>query len=114
VPRSGTAIWADLWVQPTIKNKSGAVDRSKLTHQWIDYSIQSQPSNQISLFTPGTAPLLTSTNPSQVLPDIQRNPLILPPKAILDKSEFIYPLASNSQRQFDTLWREVRQTRVNI
>jgi putative spermidine/putrescine transport system substrate-binding protein len=114
VPRSGTAIWADLWVQPTTKNKSELVDRSKLAHQWIDYSIQLQASNQISLFTPGTAPLLTSINPSQILPDIQRNSLILPSKAILDKSEFIYPLAAATGSQFDTLWREIRQTKVSI
>jgi putative spermidine/putrescine transport system substrate-binding protein len=112
VPRSGTAIWADLWVQPTTKNKSEMVDRSKLAHQWIDYSIQPQASNQISLFTPGTAPLLTSINPSQILPDIQRNPLILPSKTILDKSEFIYPLSTATASQFDSLWREIRQAKA--
>jgi putative spermidine/putrescine transport system substrate-binding protein len=114
VPLSGTAIWADLWVQPTIKNKSEMIDRAKLAHQWIDYSIQPQSSNQISLFTPGTAPLLTNINPGQILPDIQRNSLILPSKAILDKSEFIYPLSATTASQFDSLWREIRQTKVPI
>jgi putative spermidine/putrescine transport system substrate-binding protein len=113
VPRSGTAIWADLWVQPTTKNQGESIDRSKLTQQWIDYSLQPQSSNQISLFTPGTAPLLTSTKPSEILPDIQRNPLISPPKNILDKSEFLYPLAPTTQAQFDSLWREIRQAKVN-
>jgi putative spermidine/putrescine transport system substrate-binding protein len=114
VPQSGTAIWADLWVQPTIKNKSATVDRLKLAHQWIDYSIQPQASNQISLFTPGTAPLLTSLNRDRILPDIQRNRLILPPKTILDKSEFIYPLTSTTESQFKSLWQEIRQSKVNI
>ncbi len=114
VPRSGTAIWADLWVQPSIKDKTGSVERAKLTQQWIDYSLQPQASNQISLFTTGTAPLLTSLNASEILPDIQRNPLILPPKTTLDKSEFIYPLAPADRSKFDTLWQEIRQPKVNI
>jgi putative spermidine/putrescine transport system substrate-binding protein len=113
VPRSGTAIWADLWVQPSIKDKSESADRAKLTHQWIDYSLQPQASNQISLFTTGTAPLLTSLNPTEILPDIQRNPLILPPKTTLDKSEFIYPLAPADRSKFNTLWQEIRQPKVN-
>jgi putative spermidine/putrescine transport system substrate-binding protein len=111
VPRSGTAIWADLWVQPNIKDPTDSA-RAKLTQQWIDYSLQPQASNQISLFTTGTAPLLTSLNSPEILADIQRNPLILPPKTSLDKSEFIYPLAPVDRSKFDTLWQEIRQTKV--
>jgi putative spermidine/putrescine transport system substrate-binding protein len=114
VPRSGTAIWADLWVQPTTKTKNLSSDRAKLSQKWIDYSLQPQASNQISLFTNGTAPLLTSTNPSEILPDIQHNPLILPPQTILDRSEFLYPLTPVTQTQLDRLWREIRQTKVNL
>jgi putative spermidine/putrescine transport system substrate-binding protein len=108
VPQSGTAIWADLWVKPNTKTQN----LSKLTQQWIDYSLQLQPSNQISLFTPGAAPLLTNLDPSQILPDIRNNPLLLPPKTILDKSEFIYPLAPATKIQFEQLWREIRTAKV--
>jgi putative spermidine/putrescine transport system substrate-binding protein len=108
VPKSGTAIWADLWVKPNTKNQS----LSKLTQQWIDYSLQLQTSNQIALFTAGAAPLLTSLDPSQILPDLQNNPLVLPPKTILDKSDFIYPLAPTTKAQFDRLWQEIRQVKV--
>jgi putative spermidine/putrescine transport system substrate-binding protein len=109
VPRSGTAIWADLWVQPTTRTKSLPIEKLKLTQQWIDYSLQPQVSNQISILTTGTAPLLTSLNPREIMTDIQQNPLILPPKTILDKSEFIYPLASANQGEYDKLWQEIRQ-----
>jgi putative spermidine/putrescine transport system substrate-binding protein len=108
VPRSGTAIWADLWVKPTTKNQNS----SKLAQQWIDYSLQLQTSNQISLFTTGTAPLLTNLDRSQILPDLQNNPLVLPPKTTLDKSEFLYPLTPATKIQFDRLWREIRQAKV--
>jgi putative spermidine/putrescine transport system substrate-binding protein len=114
VPVSGTAISADLWVQPTIPTQQLSVERAKLTQQWIDYCLQPKVSSQISLFTPGTAPLLTSLNPSEILSDIRQNPLILPPKNILDKSDFIYPLPSKIQVQYEQQWREIRQATVVI
>jgi putative spermidine/putrescine transport system substrate-binding protein len=111
IPRSGTAISADLWVQPTVKNKSGRADRSKLAQQWLDYCLQPKVSSQISIFTSGTAPLFTSMNPSEIPSDIRQDPLILPPKHILDKSDFIYPLSSTSQSQYDRLWQEVNRSK---
>ncbi len=114
VPNSGTAISADIWVQPTIPTQQGqaSLDRSKLTQQWLDYCLKLKASNQISLFTSGTAPLLTSINPTEIIPDIKRNSLILPAKNILDISEFIYPLSPESNAQYDRLWREVRQAKI--
>ena len=111
VPSSGTAISADLWVQPTVPNPR-SIEIAKLTQQWIDYCLQPKVSDQISLFTSGTAPLLTSLNPSQVPTDIRKNLLILPPKSVLEKSEFIYPLSTASKSQFDRLWQEIRQTKI--
>jgi putative spermidine/putrescine transport system substrate-binding protein len=120
VPASGTAISADLWVRPALSSKlssterlaAGNRDRLKLEHQWLDYCLQPQFSNQISQFTSGTAPLLTSLNSGEISPEIQNNPLTLPAQAILDKSEFIYPLPTSSQPQFDRLWQEIRQVKV--
>jgi putative spermidine/putrescine transport system substrate-binding protein len=119
VPPSGTAISADLWVQPSISSKQSSAekltdegDRIKLTHKWLDYCLQPKISNQISLFTTGTAPLLTNIKSGEILPDIQKNPLILPPQAVLNKSEFIYPLSPTSKSQFDRLWQEMRQVKL--
>jgi putative spermidine/putrescine transport system substrate-binding protein len=111
VPRSGTAISADLWVQPTSPNPR-PIEIAKLTQQWIDYCLQPKASDQISLFTSGTAPLLTSLTPDRLATDIRQNPLILPAKSILDKSEFIYPLSAASKTQFNRLWQEIRQTKI--
>jgi putative spermidine/putrescine transport system substrate-binding protein len=107
VPRSGTALFADLWVQPTSPIKQ-SVDRTKLANQWIDYCLQPKVVNQISLLTSSVSPLLTSMNPSEILPDIRGNLLVLPPKDILSKSEFIYPLPQKSQVEYDRLWQEIR------
>ena len=111
VPRSGTALFADLWVQPTSQNKQ-SVDRTKLTNQWIDYCLQPKVVNQISLLTSSGSPLLTSMNPSEILPDIRGNSLVLPPKDVLDKSEFIYPLSQKSQIEYDRLWQEIRNVKI--
>ena len=113
VPRSGTAIWADLWVQPK-NNKENSPARSKLAQQWIDYCLQPQTSNQISLFTTGTAPLLTNLPTKDILPDIQSNSLSLPDRATLNKSEFLYPLTTATKSQYNLLWKEIRQAQVNV
>ena len=111
IPRSGTAIWADLWVQPTRKRVNSPA-QTKLVEQWIDYCLQLKTSNQISLLTPGTAPLLSSVESSKILSEIKNNQLILPARAILDKSEFIYPLTSVTQSKYDRLWQEIRKSKV--
>ncbi len=111
VPRSGTALFADLWVQP-ISSTKGSVERNKLTNQWIDYCLQPKVVNQISLLTSSVSPLLTSMNPSEILPDIRGNLLVLPPKDILNKSEFIYPLPQKSQIEYDRLWQEIRRVKT--
>jgi putative spermidine/putrescine transport system substrate-binding protein len=121
VPRAGTAIFADLWVQPSLSAKLSPAekllvcnsDRVKLTNQWIDYCLQPKVVNQISLLTSSISPLLTSMNPNEILPDILRNSLVLPPKDVLNKSEFIYPLLPKSQLEYDRLWQEIRNAKVS-
>ena len=107
VPRSGTAIFADLWVQPSSPNQQETIARDKLTQQWIDYCLRPKVSNQISLLTSTPSPLLTSMKSGEILPDIRENSLILPARNILDKSEFIYPLSAVSKAQYDRQWQEI-------
>ncbi|WP_295614030.1 extracellular solute-binding protein [Chamaesiphon sp. GL140_3_metabinner_50] len=122
VPASGTAMFADLWVQPAVSSKLTSAERlavandnrTKLNRQWLDYCLQPKTSEQISIFTNATAPLLTSLAASEISPDLKSRALVLPPKNVLDKSEFIYPLSSKSKEQYDRLWREIRNAKVNI
>ncbi len=111
VPKAGTAIWADLWVQPTSKQPNLA-NRLQLSQQWMDYCLQLESSNQISMLSNGAAPLLSSLPTTNIPADRQISPLILPDRAILAKSEFIYPLSATTQAQFDRLWQEIRQAQV--
>jgi putative spermidine/putrescine transport system substrate-binding protein len=112
VPLTGTAIFTDLWVQPASKTNLLSIDRAKLSQQWIDYCLQPKVSNQISLLTSSVSPLMTSLNPSDIIPDVRKNSLMLPPKDILDKSEFIYPISAASKAQYDRQWQEIRQIKV--
>lgn len=111
-PRSGTAIFTDLWVQPKMSTQQVLPSRAKLSQQWIDYCLEPQVSNQISLLTATPTPLLTSLKPDQILPDIIKNLLILPPKNIVDRSEFIYPLSPTSKIQYDQQWQKIRQQSI--
>ncbi len=114
VPNSGTAIFTDLWVQPASRTNPISTKRAKLSQQWIDYCLQPKVSNQISLLTSSVSPLMTSLNPSEIIPDVRKNLLMLPPKAILDKSEFIYPISDVSKAQYDRQWQEIRQLKVVV
>ena len=51
VPKSGTAIWADLWVNPTGVNNDG------LAYQWLDFCLQPKISKQIALLTKSNSPI---------------------------------------------------------
>ncbi|HAG81693.1 MAG TPA: polyamine ABC transporter substrate-binding protein [Cyanobacteria bacterium UBA12227] len=106
VPQSGTALWADLWVQPA---SVGAKQKS-VSKEWIDFCWQQQPAIDISLLTDAASPLLTSINPTNLPNDIRENSLLLPNSSVLDKSEFLYPLPKETLKQYETLWAEIRKT----
>lgn len=105
VPRSGTALSTNLWVQPTTPNSN----TTEIAQQWLEYCLQPKASDRISVLTNGTAPLLASIDRSKIRADLQQNSIVLPDAAILAKSEFIYPLASKNQVELDRLWREIRR-----
>jgi len=103
VPESGTALWANLWVKPA------ATTETSLTEKWIDFCWESQVAEQMSLLTQATSPILPEINENELTSEIRDNPLLLPPQEVIEKSEFLYPLADNSIEQYRQLWREIRQ-----
>ncbi|MEB3311967.1 MAG: extracellular solute-binding protein [Snowella sp.] len=105
IPESGTSLWADLWVQPKSAQPTNA-----LLEDWLNFCWQPEAANQISLFSNGISPRLESLAPSDILPKIKNNPLRLIPNDLLERCEFLYPLAPEVQQQFLTLWKEVRQS----
>lgn len=125
VPLSGTALWADVWVQPaslaTGSNSGGtsasptppADTNASLVKQWIEFCWQSQPAREISVLSNATSPILTDVAPGNLPPDLQTNRLLLPERSILNKSEFLHPLPQATSNEYLALWKEIRTSKIS-
>jgi putative spermidine/putrescine transport system substrate-binding protein len=107
IPRSGTALWTDLWVQPkqlaeSKKNNLAAIE------QWIDFCWQDKSAREIALFTDASSPILLNLDRDRIPQDISNNSLLLPDRTILDRCEFLKPLPPKTTQQYQQLWKEVR------
>lgn len=106
MPASGSALWADLWVQPASSNEES--ESNPLVNKWIDFCWQEKSVEAISQLTGSPSPLANFSQPD--LPTaIQDNPLIAIASEVLEKSDFLEPLAETTIEQYQQLWKEVRQ-----
>lgn len=116
VPQSGTALWADLWVQPASvsdgTSTGGTGDIPSLTKQWIDFCWQPTPAREISLFTTAASPMVTNVKSGELPKDLQQHSVLLPDPSVLDKSEFLKPLPQSAVEQYQALWKEIRASKV--
>lgn len=103
IPKSGTALWANLWVKPA------ATAETSLTEKWIDFCWEPEIAEQMSLITQATSPIIPGINSTELTSEIKDNSLLLPPEDILEKSDFLYPLEDSNIEQYRQLWREIRQ-----
>lgn len=100
VPRSGTAIWLDLWVQPQGRVSEVFSDR------WIDFGWAPTIATQFSQLGLAASPAILTA--AAVAP-VDANPLQIPPTAVLDKSELILPLPEAVRDRYLALWQTMRQ-----
>ncbi len=112
VPLSGTALWADLWVQPVSVAAGSKGKFASITEQWIDFCWQPKPVREISLFSNAVSPILMGLGFADIPTALQKNPLLLPPTSVLDKSEFLEPLPESAVKQYQALWKEIRMSKV--
>ena len=103
VPPSGTAMWADLWVEPQ------GQELSEGAKSWISFCWEPATANKISLLSNATSPLVITMRPEELLPDLSKNPLIMLPQTVIDRSEFLDPLSSKALVQYAALWQNTRQ-----
>lgn len=101
VPKSGTALWADLWVQPALALKD--VPQSPM-NQWIDFWWQPQVASQLSRLSDAGSPALSSLNP-------QQQPLgrLFLNQEQLNRSDLLNPLPNPTIDQYRTLWLDIRE-----
>ena len=105
VPASGTALWADVWVQPASEQ---SVSEVPLAQEWIDFCWRPEIAAQMSLLTGTTSPVVLEMKPDQLPEALQNNRLLLPKPEIVDRSEFLLPLPESTLKQYQTLWQKIR------
>jgi putative spermidine/putrescine transport system substrate-binding protein len=103
VPKAGTSLWADVWVQP---NQNGNLDdpSQKLLNRWLDFWWQPEVVNQLSQYSDALSPLAVSgQTPGRT------SQLLLPNADSFARHEFLNPLADKTITQLRSLWQDMRK-----
>ncbi|GAB4536299.1 MAG: extracellular solute-binding protein [Pleurocapsa sp.] len=112
IPRSGTSLWSDVWVQPQSVVANTETEETKeiseLISQWIDFCWQSRAAEQISLFTNNSSPIWLGKEPTELPKNLQNNSFLSSQVLFSDKSEFLLPLEAQTQEQYQALWLKMR------
>ncbi|MBF2058482.1 MAG: extracellular solute-binding protein [Cyanobacterium sp. T60_A2020_053] len=97
IPKSGTSLWADIWVNPI----NEATNEGRLTniYQWINYCWQKNSAKSINLFTDGYSPIQAETKNNTKAETLSLNKL--------DNCDFIEPLNTESLTVYESLWQEI-------
>jgi putative spermidine/putrescine transport system substrate-binding protein len=101
IPESGTAIWADMWVNPI--NSQNQVD---LISQWINFYWQSDIAKKVSVLTKANSPIPTTITTEDIQPQLQK--LLVSNQVLLEKSEFILPLPAEVEKQYQDLFQKIK------
>jgi putative spermidine/putrescine transport system substrate-binding protein len=101
VPRSGTALWADLWVKPVTGKKDD------LIYQWIDFCWLPNIANQISLLTKTNSPIPTPLQKIDIQASLRK--ILLDNQEMFAKSEFLLPLPSQVTAQYQSLFNTLKE-----
>ena len=103
VPKSGTALWAELWVRPVQAKAAPAI-----ADDWMSFCWQPTIATQLSLWSDATSPAVLGIEPKDLAPELRQNSLLLPDLAILQTSEFLQPLSAAAVEQYRAVWRQLR------
>lgn len=106
VPKSGTSLWAELWVRPASAPSPNTTP--PLWAQWIDFCWKQGNASQLSVLSRAASPILTGLSVSQLPDPVQGNPVLLPDAPILEKSEFLNPLPDEAIEQYRQTWLNMR------
>ncbi|WP_448570310.1 extracellular solute-binding protein [Trichothermofontia sp.] len=111
IPRSGTAIWNDLWVRPS-RPPGQAVD-SALTDAWINFCWEADIAAQLALITRAASPIVATPDRSHLPNKLQQRSLQLPPPDLLQRCEFLHPLGATAIDQYRQHWLDMRQGTIS-
>jgi putative spermidine/putrescine transport system substrate-binding protein len=107
IPRSGTALWGDLWVRPRVRPTQPEAEFPVALRSLLESCWQPDVAEQIARLTAGSSPILRFQPPD--VPDLGKSQLLRSADPeIISRSEFLEPLSPRVSQQYDGLWREVR------
>jgi putative spermidine/putrescine transport system substrate-binding protein len=98
IPKSGTSLWADVWVSPVGK------DRSSISYKWIDFCLTPDTARKIALITKTNSPI--SQIGESDIPQPLRN-LFITDATVLDNSDFLLPLPPSVEEKYDNLFQKI-------
>lgn len=90
VPRSGTALWADVWVKP--KNNTNSDEQLRKIYNLINFCWETTSVKQINLFTNGISPINFLENKTSKPAFIREE--------IFAKSDFLEPISSENLEEY--------------
>ncbi len=100
VPKSGTALWSDLWVQPASTLKD--VPQS-LINQWIDFWWLPETADQLARLSNAASPILSHQIPGKL-----SSPSLFLDQQQFSRSELLKPLPTTTIDQYRDLWSKIR------
>ncbi|MGH8001762.1 MAG: extracellular solute-binding protein [Brasilonema sp.] len=100
IPQSGTALWADVWVNPA------GQDRQPLLYQWINFCLNPDVAKKISLLTKTSVPISTKIAASDFQQSL-RSLLLINPE-VFEKSDFLLPLPQPVMAQYESLFNKMK------
>ncbi|KYC38224.1 polyamine ABC transporter substrate-binding protein [Scytonema hofmannii PCC 7110] len=100
VPKSGTAIWADLWVSPAGK------ENEDLLYNWLDFCLTPQIAQEISLLTKTNSPAIANLPKSDIQESLRK--LLQMNVEVFDKSDFLLPLSPTATARYQSLFASIQ------
>jgi putative spermidine/putrescine transport system substrate-binding protein len=99
VPQSGTALWSDVWVWPTVVDSGTA----KLNQEWIEFWWKPDIAKDLTQFTDALSPALKELSSSNTV-----KAALAPNQSWFERSEFLEPLPATTLNQYQSLWQQMR------
>jgi putative spermidine/putrescine transport system substrate-binding protein len=106
-PKRGTALSADLWVQPALAEKAEASEAlSQTIAAWCEYCLSVDRAAQISQLMQGMSPSLAQV--PQISEALRGSGLLVPEGDSLGRSEFLLPQLGQTVDQWRSVWETMR------
>ena len=102
-PKSGTSMWSDNWVNP-----AGSKSKQELLNQWINFFWQDPIAKKVAIGTRTNSPVPTKIAASDLQGPL-RNVLL---QNNFTKSEFLYPLRPDVEKQYIELFEKMKNAQI--